>query len=178
MVSSIIEELKGRAKLFDGEYKAYYEQVLRDARPVDCVPMKEAFSPEQMEFIREYGFRTHKKECYKNATQLINCLVAMNRAFDLPPFRYVEGYARSFVMNVEHAFVKIGDKYIDPTFERALRLDVRQEEYVSLIELEPVEMWKMQLETGYYGDLYKYSYMKRFRPEMAAKMRSLNPLKR
>ena len=175
MVSLIIEELKGRARLFSGEYGAYYEQIVKDSKPVNCVPMKAVFTPEQMQFIKDYGYKARKKQCYQNASKLIDCLELMQEYFDIPPFKYVEGFARTFLLNIEHAFVRVGDKYIDPTFERALKLNVLQEEYVSSIELEPFEMRKMEAETGYYGELYQYSYMKRFRPEMAAKIRSLNP---
>ena len=176
MVRLIIEELKGRASLFTGEYRAFYEQIVKDSKPVNCVPMKEVFTPEQMQFIKNYGYKARQKQCYKNASDLIVCLEGMQNFFDLPPIKYVEGYARTFILNIQHAFVRVGDEYIDPTFERVLKLNVRQEEYVSSIELDPYEMMQMQLETGYYGELYQYSYMKRFRPEMAAKIRSLNPL--
>ena len=74
-----------------------------------------------------------------------------------------------------NAFVKVGDKYIDPTFERALKLDPRKEIYVSCIELEYEEMARLQAETGYYGELYLYSFMKRNNPRLAAKMRRFEP---
>lgn len=83
----------------------------------------------------------------------------------------------SGLLEIEHAFVKVGDKYIDPTFERALHRDVCKEMYAALIELDPETMAKYQLETGYYGDLYQYDYLCKHRPEIATKMRARNQLR-
>lgn len=170
----ITEELRARAALnWNPEQKAWFEQQANDARPVQCVRMRDAFTPEQLEYLRG-RYRTQQKMCYRNATELIR-LIAGYKLFP-QPVRYVEGFAYSCgLLPIEHAFVKFGDVYIDPTFERALRLDVRKELYVSCIELDPLTMAKYQLETGYYGELYVYDYMKRNRPELAAQIRARNP---
>lgn len=118
--------------------------------------------------------------CYRNAAELVR-LVAGLGAFTLTtaPVRYVEGYAYCYeLLPIEHAFVKIGDKYIDPTFELALHLDVRKEIYVSCIELDFETMAKYQIETGFYGELYVYDYMCKNRPELAEQVRALNPQNR
>ena len=176
----IIDELRAVAALdWNPEQKAYYEQRAADARPVECVPMRDVFTRAEYDFIRGV-YHTHKKQCYKNAATLVTlishplCGLLFHREI-----KYVEGFAFSCgLLPIEHAFVKVGDKYIDPTFEMALHCDVRKEMYASLIELDPLTMIRYQDETGFYGDLYQYDYLCKNRPELAAKMRSCNPDKR
>ena len=171
----IIEELRAKAAFdWQPEQKAWFVQQANDARPVQCVRMRDAFTPEQLQLIRDCGYKTQQKMCYRNATELIR-LIAMDCRFP-EPVRYVEGFAYCYgIMAIEHAFVKYGDLYVDPTFERALRRDVRKEMYASCIELDPLTMANYQLETGYYGELYLYDYLKRNRPEMAKQMAARNP---
>lgn len=172
----IIEELRARAALgWDPEQQAWFDQQYNDARPVQCVRMRDAFTPEQLTFIRE-NYKTQKKMCYRNAAELV-WLISHPLAFLFPePVRYVEGYAYRYgLLPIEHAFVKIGNRYIDPTFERALHLDVRKEMYASCIELDSETMARYQLETGFYGELYVYDYMCKNRPELAVQIRARNP---
>ena len=170
----IIEELRAKASLdWNPEQKAWFEQQANDARAVQCVRMRDAFSTEQLEYIRRY-YHTRQKMCYENATRLI-LLMSDSELFP-EPVRYVEGFAYAYqLLPIEHAFVKVGDKYIDPTFERALHRDVRTELYVSCCELDPLTMARYQVETGFYGDLYVYDYMCKNRPELAAHIRARNP---
>lgn len=176
----IIEELRARASLaWNPEQKAWFEQQARDARPVQCVRMRDVFTPEQLEFLFKVArYKTQQKMCYRNAAQLVECAQWMAGHFDpdVPETKYVEGYAFSLgFLPIEHAFVKVGDKYIDPTFERALHRDVRNEMYASCIELDAETMAKYQYETGFYGELYVYDYMCKNRPELAAHIRARNP---
>lgn len=155
------------------DQKAYYEQRAKDARPVECVPMRDVFTPEQLRFLRDkLGYRPQQRMCYRNAAELVRLIAGLGAlTLTTAPVRYVEGYAYCYgLLPIEHAFVKIGDKYIDPTFERALHRDVRKEMYVALIELDPQTMAQYQAETGFYGELYQYDYLKRNKPEIAAKM--------
>ena len=171
----IIEELRAKAALdWNPEQKAWFEQQANDARPVQCVRMRDAFTPEQLELLKRWRYRTQQKMCYRNAAELVR-LIEMDCRFD-KPIRYVEGFAYAYgLLPIEHAFVKVGDLYVDPTFERALHRDVRNEIYVSCIELDPLTMANYQLETGYYGELYVYDYMCKNRPELAAQIRARNP---
>lgn len=176
----IIDELKAVAGLdWNPEQKAFYEQRAADARPVECVPMRDVFTPEQLRFLRDkLGYKTQQKMCYRNAAELVERAEWMAAHFDsgVPEIKYVEGYAYCYgSLPIEHAFVKVGDKYIDPTFERALHRDVRKEMYASCIELDPETMARYQYETGFYGELYQYDYLCKNRPELAAKMRARNP---
>lgn len=178
--NQIIDELKAVAGLdWNPEQKAFYKQRAADARVVECVLMRDMFTPDQMEMLfKNIGYITQQKLCYKNAAQLVKCVEWMAGHYDpnIPPVKYVEGYAYCYGrLPIEHAFVKIGDKYIDPTFERALHRDVRKEMYASCIELDPETMARYQVETGFYGGLYVYDYMCRNRPELAARIRAQNP---
>lgn len=174
----IIDELRAVALLdWAPEQKAFYKQRAADAKAVECVPMHDVFTPEQLQFIfKNAGYKAQQKMCYKNAADLVQ-LISHPLAFIFPePVRYVEGYAYCCeLLPIEHAFVKIGEKYIDPTFERALHCDVREEIYVSCIELDPETMTRYQQETGYYGELYQYDYFCKNRPELAERKRSMNP---
>lgn len=175
----IIDELRARASLdWNPEQKAWFEQQANDARPVECVPMRDVFTPEQLRFLRDkLGYRTQQKMCYRNAAELVRLVAGLGAlTLTTAPVRYVEGYAYCYgLLPIEHAFVKIGDKYIDPTFERALHRDVRKEMYASCIELDPETMARYQLETGFYGELYVYDYMCKNRPELAQQIRARNP---
>ena len=175
----IIEGLRAMASSdWNPEQKAWFEQQANDARAVQCVRMRDVFTPDQMQFLfQTMGYKTQQKMCYKNAADLVERAEWMANHYDVnvPEIKYVEGFACSCgLFPIEHAFVKVGDKYIDPTFERALHRDVRKELYVSCIELDPETMVKYQVETGYYGELYKYDYLCKHRPETVTKMRARN----
>lgn len=176
----IIEGLRNRAAFdWNPEQKAWFEQQANDARPVKCVRMRDVFTPDQLRFLfQTMGYKTQQKMCYRNAAQLVERAEWMAAHFDsgVPEIKYVEGYAYCYgLLPIEHAFVKVGDLYIDPTFERALHRDVRKEIYASCIELDPETMARYQLETGFYGELYVYDYMCKNRPELAAQIRARNP---
>ena len=175
----IIQELRARASLgWKPEQQSWFEQQANDALPVQCVRMRDAFTPEQLQFLfKKLGYKTQQKMCYRNAAELVRLIGGLG-AFTLTtaPVRYVEGYAYCYgLLPIEHAFVKVGDLYVDPTFERALHRDVRKEIYASCIELDFETMARYQLETGFYGELYVYDYMCKNRPELAAQIRARNP---
>lgn len=176
----IIDELWQKASLnWEPTQKHWFEQQAKDARPVECVRMRDVFTPGQLEFLcKTMGYKTQQKQCYRNAAELVERVEWMAAHYDpdVPEIKYVEGFAYAYdLLPIEHAFVKVGDKYIDPTFERALHRDVRREMYASCLELDAETMCQYQSETGYYGELYLYDYLQRFRPELAASMRARNP---
>lgn len=175
----IIEELRAKASLdWNPEQKAWFEQQANDARVVECVRMRDVFTPEQLQLLKHWGYKTQQKMCYMNAAELVRMITMRLGAFQLTrePVRYVEGYAYCYgLLPIEHAFVKVGDLYVDPTFERALHRDVRKEMYASCIEFDPETMAKYQWETGFYGELYAYDYLCKNRPELAEQIRARNP---
>lgn len=173
----IIEELKARAALdWNPEQKAYFVRLAEDARPVQCVRMREAFTPEQMRFLR-LNYHARRKQCYKNAADLV-VLCSWEPSIFPDPVKYVEGFAYSCgLLPIEHAFVKVGGLYVDPTFERALKLNPATETYVALKEFDSRTMSKLQAETGCYGELYMYDYLKHNNARLAAQIRARNPHK-
>ena len=159
MGTQLLNELKALAGMdWNAGQKAWFERRLRDARPVRCVPMAEALTVEQMAVIAGSSWRPEKKGCYKNATGL----VALSRfAPGLPEMFYVEGLALdpALPVSIEHAWVRVGDAYIDPTAERCLGADVAGWEYVALIEKDWDGLAKILAEQGLYGDVYRYDYV-------------------
>ena len=59
---------------------------------------------------------------------------------------------------IDHAFNKVGDAYIDITFEFALHENPSIYEYVTFGEYDAKTIRKAVLETGYYGEIYKWLY--------------------
>jgi hypothetical protein len=168
----IIEQLKGMTQLKWGrEQQSYYEQIVKDCRPVQCERMRDVLTAKQLEFIKGF-YHAQQKQCYRNAAELVFLMERADWLFP-EPVRYIEGYAY-YLFPIEHAFVKYGDRYIDPTFERACHLDVRKELYASLIELEPDMLRRYLLETGHYGNLYQYDYWLKHEPIRAAAIRKMN----
>lgn len=89
------------------------------------------------------------KECYKNAHLLT--LLFPDRV------QYVEGKTNVFIP-IDHAFNRVGNKYIDITFEFALGLDPTQYEYVAFGEYPAGVIEEIANKTGYYGDIYRFCY--------------------
>lgn len=171
----INEFLQGLARLeLNEQQRAYHAQRLQDARPVCCSLMRDVLTPEQGKYLWS-AYRPKIRQCYKNASEFLRLTTKPGGASWLftEPILYVEGivYSDAVPVPIEHAFVKIGDKYIDPTFERALKEDPRDCLYVSLVELDRAEMMLLQAETGHYGDLYGYKFAKEHFPQMARYMR-------
>lgn len=149
---------------------AYYEQMVKDCRPVRCERMRDVLTPKQREYINAF-YKAERKKCYRNAAELV---FLMERSDLFPePVQYVEGFGLYLIV-FEHGFVKYGNHYFDPTLERAVRFDVRKEQYASLIELAPDVLRRYLLETGYYGSMYRYAYLLEHNPARAAAVRAMN----
>ena len=149
---------------------AFYKQMVKDCRAVECERMRDILTPKQREFINAF-YKAERKKCYRNAAELVFLMERADWLFP-EPVRYVEGFTQYLIL-IEHGFVKYGEHYLDPTLERAVRLDVRKEIYASLIELEPATLRRYLLETGNYGNLYQYAYDLEHNPERAAAIRKL-----
>lgn len=128
--------------------KEYYNHMAAVAQPVQCVSVYDVFTPDEIKSIKQL-LKPQIKQCYRNSEML--CELFPNRV------KYVEGYGYS-IFPIEHAFNRIGDKYIDITWELALHEDVTKKQYVSLIEADRNEVVKAMLDTGEYGGYYLYKY--------------------
>lgn len=147
--NSLVIELQHFAGFMEGRQKKFYDQMIKDAKPVEVVRLSEVFTPEQIDFIRK-AVRPKAKECYSNAHMLTSIF---------PEALYVEGKMTCCkCFGIEHAWNKIGDKYIDITMELVLHQDPTQEEYMSLGEYSEDVITPIVLETGFYGNIYSIVY--------------------
>ena len=111
MESVIIEEMRAFLRLgLPERQRKYFADTIDVAKRVEVVPAADVFNEREIELIRRV-VRPAVKECYKNAHLLT--LLFPDRV------RYVEGKTHT-VIPIDHAFNRVGDKYIDITFEFAL----------------------------------------------------------
>lgn len=154
--NSLIVELRTFAKLIgeEGRQAEFYRQMLKDAKPIEVVRLSEVFSPAEVKAIEVLVY-PKKKQCYRNATLLSH----INHIF--PDVKYVEGKMTCCgAFGIEHAWNKVGDKYVDITMELVLDRDPTKEEYMSLVECEPKIAAEIALEVGWYGSVYPILYNK------------------
>lgn len=71
--------------------------------------------------------------------------------------QYVEGKTNVFI-SIDHAFNRVGNKYIDITFEFALGFNPTQYEYVAFGEYPAGVIEEITDQTGYYGNIYRFCY--------------------
>lgn len=149
--NSIVEQTEKFAQLCTGRQRAFYERMLFDLEEVKISPLSEVFTKDEIEEIRRC-VAPKKKECYKNAFELA-------RLFH-DRVQYVEGYATiAGVLPFEHAFNKVGEKYVDITKEMALgeRLD-DGEIYMKLRTYTVEECLDIMYKTGVYGGMYYHTF--------------------
>lgn len=102
----------------------------------------------RLDYIR-HVIKPKPKECYRNSHLL--CEAFPERIL------YCEGKT-NVPIPIDHAFNKVGDAYIDITFEFALHENPSIYEYVTFGEYDAKTISKAVLETGYYGGIYKWLY--------------------
>lgn len=149
---SLIEDINAFAVLASGNQQKYYQDLLKVVEPVKIVSIKEVFSPDEIAKIKRL-VRPKKKMCYRNA-HLLTCLFP-------DKVKYVDG--RVEVWNtgfpIDHAFNKIGDKYVDITFEMVWGEDVTKYDYIKFGEYDINQVEHVSEKTGYYGECYKFYWM-------------------
>ena len=84
----IYTALKDIMDICSSYQKAYYEQILKDLKPVEVVPISEVFTQEEIDTIKKI-INPKPKECYRNATVLTNYFT------DNHTIEYVEGYSQN-----------------------------------------------------------------------------------
>ena len=111
MESVIIEEMRAFLRLdLPDRQRQYFTDTIAVAKRVEVVKAADVFDEREIELIRR-TVRPVVKECYKNAHLLT--LLFPDRV------QYVEGKTNVFIP-IDHAFNRVGNKYIDITFEFAL----------------------------------------------------------
>lgn len=148
----IIEEIQAFHTITSGKQKEYYADLLRNIKPVKIVPLGSVFTDEEISRIKQMNIR--RNECYRNS-HLLTALF---------PGRvmYVEGRVLpENLIPIDHAFNRVGDVYVDVTFELALKLDVTRQQYASIAEYDLLDLKRIITETGYWGDCYNHEWRKK-----------------
>lgn len=150
MESVIIEEMRAFLRLdLNPRQHKYFTDTINVAKRVKVVPVSEVFNEREIELIRRI-VRPEKQACYKNAHLLT--LLFSDRV------QYCEGKTLAMIP-IDHAFNRVGDKYVDITFEMALKDDgFTGYEYVVFGEYSAGVIETITKQTGYYGEIYRYCY--------------------
>ena len=146
-ILKVLKERLANATCWNEKQKAYHREIIKVARPVKCVPAADVLDEYQLEYVKRY-IVPEARHCYRNA-----CLLA--EAF--PDILYVEGMT-AVPFDTEHAFNKVGDQYIDITFEFALGEDPRKFPYISIAEYDSVQVDEFVRQTGGYGEFYRFNW--------------------
>lgn len=150
--NAILTQTAQFAKLCGGMQKKYYEQQLKDFHHVQCVSVKDVFTDDELRLIRRV-VKPQAKECYRNA-HLLTALFPDR-------VQYTEGQVTIFNggFGIDHAWNKVGDVYVDITFEMALGEDPTKELYMALGTYNLTTITQVASETGYYGSIYNQRFI-------------------
>ena len=145
----IVTQLRQFSELCSGRQKMFYEQQLRDVHKVQCVSIHDVFDATEIYRIKRY-VKPEPRMCYRNA-HLLTALFPDR-------VQYIEGYVAIFNggWGIEHAWNKVGDVYVDVTFEMALNEDPTKELYMALGTYNLATITEVTSETGYYGSIYNH----------------------
>lgn len=159
--NQIIKELRQLAEIMDGKAKKYYESMIADATPVRITPLSEVFNEYEIDMIKRV-IKPEAKQCYKNASDL--CVLFPDRV------KYVEGrFTVCGLFSTEHAWNKVGDKYIDITMEIALERNPAEEEYIALGEYDESEILPYLFESKVYGGIYEQKFLENYGKDLSNK---------
>lgn len=150
MESVIIEEMRAFLRLdLPDRQRQYFTDTIAAAKRVEVVKAADVFDEREIELIRRI-IRPEKQACYRNAHLLT--LLFPDRV------RYCEGKTLA-IIPIDHAFNRVGDKYVDITFEMALKDDgFTGYEYVVFGEYPAGIIETITGQTGYYGEIYRFCY--------------------
>ena len=150
-MGTIKDHLKQIADLTKGSNQSEYnERRYNLAHEVEIVSVKEVLTERDIKWIKEV-LKPKCKECYKNAMRFamqFNCL-------------YVEGQYEVCGFGTDHAFNKIGGKYVDITAEFALQEKniTPAKEYLSIAEYTNHDAMDYVLKMGCYDSIFNFKYM-------------------
>ena len=154
-MSVILEELRKWKQLsLNPKQQQWFDDLLDIAKVVEVVRLADVFNDREIEQIRRV-VGPEVKGCYRNSHLLT--LLFTDRV------QYVEGQTYTGVFGIDHAFNRIGDKYVDITFELAFNDDPTQYEYVAFEEYPADVIQSVTEETGYYGEVYRHLYIEKMR---------------
>lgn len=154
MESEIIKEIKSILDLpLSDMQRKYYIDLYNAMIPVEVVRAADVLEDYELDYIR-HVIKPKPKYCYRNSHLL--CDAFPDR------FKYCEGKV-NVPIPIDHAFNKVMgmDVYIDITFEFALHENPSIYDYVTFCECDANTIRNAVLETGYYGDIYRWLYYNR-----------------
>jgi hypothetical protein len=151
--NAIITQLKQFASLGSDRQRAFYEQELKDLHKVQVVSVHDVFTQDEIRRIKKI-VRPLPRMCYRNAHLMVELFP--------DKCQYVEGFTTIFNggFPIEHAWNKVGNVYVDVTYEMALEQDVKKELYMALGAYNLMTITQAISETGYYGGIYTHRYIK------------------
>ena len=154
----IIKELKGWVEITCGKQKEFYQQQLKDAKPIEVSSIYDVFSPKEVKAIIK-KLKPKAKQCYRNAS-----LLCKEFAFDkVHNVKYVEGkYTALGAISLDHAFNIVDGHFVDITMELAIGKtieDIKKETYVSLLECNANDLMQYELKSGVYGNVYSTKFL-------------------
>lgn len=156
----ILQEIDGFAKLCGGSQGEFYRQMQRDAKAVKISSVNEVFTPEEIKAIKR-TIMPKKKMCYKNASLLAKSYIGRQKGI-----KYCEGKMTIFKgFSYDHAFNKVGDRYVDITMEIALDKsfdEIKDEYYVVLVECDMQELVDAEINSGVYGNVYAQRFIESY----------------
>ena len=148
----IIEEIQAFHTITFGKQKEYYADLLRNIKPVKIVPLGSVFTDEEISRIKRMNIR--RNECYRNS-HLLTALFPSR-------VMYVEGRVLpENLIPIDHAFNRVGDVYVDVTFELVLKLDVARQRYASIAEYDLHTLSRITSASGYWGGCYEYEWIRK-----------------
>lgn len=155
MESVIIEEMRAFLQLgLNPKQRQYFVDTIDVAKRVEVVRAADVFNDYELEIIRGV-LKPQPQQCYRNAHLL--CQLFPERV------RYCEGKTHTLIP-IDHAFNRVGDKYVDITFEFALNdAELTEYEYVVFGEYDLQTIDRITEATGYYGDIYRNVYVERLK---------------
>lgn len=150
----IIRELNAIAQMqWYPAQAAFFSKQAQDAKPVQVSSVFSVFSPAELRLIKT-AIKPKKGQCYRNAALLTELFP--------DKCKYVEGFSWNRILKVEHAFNRVGDKYVDITWELVLGEDVTAIPYVALIEASRDEVLEdICAHDNTTGDYYLHNYLKK-----------------
>ena len=152
--SIILSYLNQMASMkWEPKQAAWFKKKAKDAHLIEMSSMFDKFSKEEISQMKK-SIRFKRNECYRNVSLFAQNLMARKEKVE-----YVEGLVSVCGCPLEHAWVKIGNQYFDPTLELLLKDNVKEKEYVALGSWEMSDVWEVQLKTGYYGEIYREKYI-------------------
>lgn len=156
-----VRMVKMLTEISSGRQKEMYQQMSKDLVPIECTPLSEIFTDDEIKAIKHI-VRPKMKGCYENAYHFASRMQEVLGKEIL----YCEGYMNSFGLPIEHAFNKVDGKYVDITAELILGDDVTKSEYTLIGEWDERTALKAMTVDGCYGCVYQKLYMMSHKDEI------------